>query len=644
MCGITGYYCFKSSDAPKLAVLKRMTDSMAHRGPDDAGYLQLGKVGLGHRRLSIIDLSKKGKQPLWDKEKRACISFNGEIYNFMDIKRPLEEKGYKFNSKTDTEVIVNAYLDEGISCLEKFNGMFAFALYDKEKDELYLARDRLGIKPLYYAMLDNGIVFGSEIKSILLFPGVKREPNLKAVSSYLSFRYVLGEETLFKGIKKLLPGHFLKIAGKRVEAKEYWRLNPRKNKRDKGAAYYRQKTEALLTKAVERRLVSDVPVGAFLSGGLDSSALVCLMSGLSKSKVKTFSIGFKEEGFNELPYAESVAKHCNTQHKEIVVSAENYFDTLKHLIKCKDLPLSVPNEVPLYLMSKELKKDITVVLSGEGADEIFMGYGRIFRSPFDFERLSVAQKLPLPLYRRFFRGLFEKYGKERFNSQLEHFLYNYSYFPLKEKKKIFNEKMDALVGEDEELTTQFEQIFDEAAGLPYYEKVSFVFEKMHLPGLLGRMDNSSMAASVEARVPFVDHELVEFMFSVPHKYKLVWNSLGSRIAALNKSSDEISEQLDTTKYILREIFRQRLPEEILVRKKQGFPVPLNQWFQKDFMDYAEEILLAKDAMIRAFIDQKKLRKWIGEKREKKPERFGQWLWMLINLEFWMQHYFGGRKK
>ncbi|MBL7147244.1 MAG: asparagine synthase (glutamine-hydrolyzing) [Nanoarchaeota archaeon] len=638
MCGITGVLDLKGKSKLSKKIAIDMTKVLKHRGPDDSGIFLDKGIFLGHRRLSIIDLSKNGHQPMSDKEKKIWITFNGEIYNFQEIKNILIQKGYKFFSKSDTETIINAYKEWGISCLERFNGMFAFALWDK--NELYLVRDRLGVKPLYYSVFDGKLIFASEIKSILAYPKFKRKPNLKAISSYLSYRYVLGEETLFENINQLLPGHFIKVKDGEIIKKEYWDIKLTLKKKDLGEKYYLKKIQNLVTSATKRRMISDVPLGAYLSGGLDSSVIVAIMSKLKTDRFKTFTVGFQEEGFNEFEYSKKVAEKCDVDHKEILLSCKDYIKTLKKLIKYKDLPLSVPNEVPLYLMSKELKKDITVVLSGEGADEVFGGYGRLFRSPFDYKRLKLREKLPNPIKKSLFKNLNKKYKHKKFSSELDHFLYLYSYFPFEEKKFLFNEEMNKLINNDENLKYIFNRYFNKCPKLSYYDKILYTFEKLHLPGLLGRVDNATMATSVEARPPFVDYELVEFLFSIPFKYKIKWKSLSSRIKSLTKTSDDISENLDITKYLLRKSFSGDLPGIILKRKKQGFPVPLDKWFKTELVAYAQNLLLRKDAKINEIIDQKNLKIWIENNLKfGKDKLFGQKLWMLLNVEFWMEEYF-----
>lgn len=636
MCGITGIYRYDGKHVSSR-VLNHMTSLLRHRGPDDGATKNLGKIGLGHRRLSIIDLSKKGRQPMPDHKKKVWITFNGEMYNYQEVKKELQQQGYHFSSKSDTEVILKGYQEWGIDTIGKFNGMFAFALYDSNKDELFLVRDRLGIKPLYYSIVNNTLIFASEIKAILAYPKFKKELNKKAVSSYLSYRYEIGEETPFRRIFKLLPGHYLHVKGRRTHVHQYYDI-PLTRKKVSSFSKSKKQLANLLNAAVKKRMISDVPVGAYLSGGLDSSIIVGLMSKHSKQPVKTFSIGFGEKKYNEFEYAKQVAERYKTNHKEIILPMKNYFQTMKKLIKFKDLPLSVPNEVAIFLLSKELKKDITVVLSGEGADELFSGYGRIFRSPLDYKKMKL-----FPLFFRKKLGLRRKYGSKQFKNRMDHFLHNYSYFPLEEKTFLFNDEMNNLIEEDNHLKAIFSKHFERSNKLSYHDQIGYVFEKVHLAGLLQRLDCPTMAASVEGRVPFVDHELVKFMFTVPQKHKLKWKSAKHSILSLFESSDDISEKRDVTKHVLRETFKHMLPESVIKRRKKGFPVPLDIWFRGPFITFAKKELLNKKAKIRVIMNQAHLEKWIDRNLEGKNPSFGQKLWMLLNLEYWLKTYFPSMK-
>jgi asparagine synthase (glutamine-hydrolysing) len=631
MCGILGIANFKDDLEISKQDFTKMLNSMQHRGPDDSDVSIEKNVILGHRRLSIIDLSSKGKQPMFDSKKDISIVFNGEIYNYMELKSELTRK-YKFSSKSDTEVIIYSYLEKGIDCVKDFNGMFSFALFDKKKNKLFIVRDRLGIKPLYYTTFNNNLIFSSEIKGILNFPSFKTSPNLQAISSYLSYRYVLGKETLFENIYKLLPGHYMEFSDNQLSIKEYWDIHPKKHLEDKGRDYYKKTLKNLLKKSVERRMISDVPVGAYLSGGLDSSIIAALMAQSSNKIHKVYTVTFNEDGYDEKKYAKLLADKYNLSLKEIKVTYDNYFETLTDLIKLKDSPLSVPNEIPIYLMSKILKEDITVVLSGEGADEIFNGYGRMMDCASDYYKLKFVNLLPISLKKLIFPSLSKFYKNEKFSSQLSHLLFKYNYFPLKEKEFIFNIDLN----KDKELKKELSSYFYKY-NLPYKRRISYFLEKIHLPGLLERLDTTTMAASVEGRVPFLDHELVEFSFTIPEKYKISWKNNSNKLKSLFLSGKDTSEILNDTKVILREAFKKDIPKEILERKKVGFPVPLDEWYDKDFFKKANSLLLNKDAKISSIINQDNLKIWF--KKYKHTKRFAQKVWMLVNLEIWLQEYF-----
>lgn len=580
MCGILGVINLDGKQNINKPKFRYLNNLLKHRGPDDSGILHEKEFSFGHRRLSIIDLSKKAKQPLYDHKKQVIITFNGEIYNFLKIKDELISKGHKFKSNSDTEVILEAYKEWGIKCVDRFNGMFAFGLYDKSKREFYLVRDRLGIKPVYYSKLNGKFIFCSELKGIINYPNFKKELNLEAVSCFLSFRHVLSNETYFKNVYQLEPGHYVKIKNNTESLHKYWDIDldklPKHLSKKK-----KQQFKNLIEDSITKCMISDVPLGAYLSGGLDSSIITTIMAKNSSEQIKTFTVKFKEKGFDETKYAKKVSKKINAKNIEINVSGKDYLKNMKKLIRYKDQPLGMHNEVALYLMAKKLKKYVTVVLSGEGADELFSGYGRLFRSPFDYKKIKLIEKLPR-YFREFLIKRFNLDKKILGKTELEHFLMNYSYFPLEEKNQIYNDKMKKETKNDIKLFELFRSKFNKAKKRSYYDKISYTFEKLHLPGLLLLMDSTSMAASVEVRVPFVDHRVVQESFKLPLNYKLRWKSLKDFLKGLSKPSSELSENNDTTKYILRELFNKELPKEVLERKKMVFPVPLNSWFKNDF--------------------------------------------------------------
>jgi asparagine synthase (glutamine-hydrolysing) len=384
-------------------------------------------------------------------------------------------------------------------------------------------------------------------------------------------------------------------------------------------------------------MIADVPIGAFLSGGVDSSIITALMSKNSQEPIKTFTIGFKDDRFNEFKYSNIIVNKFKTKHKEITLSGKNYIKTMKELIKYKDAPLSVPNEVPLYLMSKELKKSFTVVLSGEGADEIFGGYGRIFRSPYDYERIKNIDKLGLndvekeKISKRFIK----KYLQSSFDNELKHFIGIYSYTSFNDKEKLLHKSID-LECIEKKFFDKFMGYFNEIEDESYYNKLMYVFEKVHIVGLLHRVDTATMAASVEARVPFLDHRLVEFAFTIPVKYKLKWNSEKNESDSKTLMSDKISEIYDTPKYILKKSYEDIIPKKVLYRKKMGFPVPLSDLFGGSFNQYAKTLLLSKKAKLRNIYNIKNIEEWLDSDKVSIDHGLAMKIWMLVNIELFMK--------
>ena len=535
MCGIIGVL----GDLPGKDLFKRSRDAMSHRGPDDGGtYYSLNEnIALGHRRLSIIDTSSRGKQPLVSTDGNFVITFNGEIYNYRQLKEQINN--YEFKTETDTEVLLAAYIKWGVKCTEKIEGMFAFAIWDRRKGILFLCRDRLGIKPLYYHLKNEIFYFASEIKGILNLSKIKRELDFQGFIDYLSYRYPLGDRTLFRDIKSFPPGHYMIISNNRSpKVYKYWDLPVVIDKNDPGEAEVLENTEMLLKKSVQSHMISDVPIGAYLSGGLDSALLVGLMSSFSNDPINTFSIGFKEKGFNEFKYSREVAKKFKTNHNEYLLKSDDYLEFMTKVIRYKDSPLTTHNEISLHLLSKYLKKDATVVLSGDGADELFGGYGRIFRSGYDFDRIKKLQHYHNPDKDILVKNLMDKYKSFNFNTPIEHFMTQYPYLKLNEKRlllnrEIFNTSDDYLLNKE-----YFTKVFNKIQGLSTSEQYLYVFQQTHILGPLYRLDAATMAHSVEARVPFVDHKLIEYVSGLPLKYKLSWRSKKDKELSRVLNSDQ----------------------------------------------------------------------------------------------------------
>jgi asparagine synthase (glutamine-hydrolysing) len=641
MCGVAGIINTDNGPLSDAGIIRGMSDSMTHRGPDDSGVFMDDRVAFGHRRLKVIDLTEAARQPMSDAAGRAVIVFNGEIYNHLDLREGLSAKGHAFRSRSDTEVILNSYLEYGIGCVERLVGMFAFAVYDRRDGRVFLARDRLGVKPLYYASFDGRLIFASEIKGILRYPGFKRSPDLAGVSSYLSCRYPVGNGTMFEGISMLPAGHCMEVVGRSATTRKYWDLPIIERKEDLGEDYYVSRLRELVAESVGRRMASDVPIGAYLSGGLDSSIVVALMSRLGNAPVSTFTIGFEEDGFNEFQFAGLVSRMYGTDHREMVLTAEDYIAAMPGLIRHKDAPLGVANEPALYVMSREIKRRATVVLSGEGADEFFGGYGRIFRSPFDYERMRELQRNGVPAGDAFIAAMSENLGKRYggmvFKDELEHFLHLYQYMGWEEKTRFLSEGLIERLDNDVSLKEAFRREFDRTKGLDIYDRYMWVFEKFHLAGLLQRVDATTMAASVEARVPFVDHHaLVEFAMSIPFKYKIRWKSLLDELAASVHCSDRISERYDIPKYILKKAFEGDLPPEVVWRRKMGFPVPVHRWLGGEFNAFAREILLDDRARKRGVYNHASLEEALDDREAFNDHGFGLKTWMLLNLELWFR--------
>ena len=640
MCGISGLVNFKSGELD-VSPLKKMTQSIEHRGPDDFGYFNDKYVGFGFRRLSIIDVPN-GHQPMETEDKNYTIIFNGEIYNFKAIRANLKSHGYTFKTNSDTEVILFAFRHWGMDCVQKFNGMFAFAIYDKQAKKVYIVRDRLGIKPLYYAVVNDTVIFGSEMKVILQHPDFTRSANLKAISSYLTFRYPQGDSPVFDGMKRLMPGNIMEINERGFSISKYWEIPFFDKKEDLGEKYYLDRTEELLAEAVERRMISDVPLGALLSGGLDSSLIVANMCNYTPDQVKTYSIGFDEEGYNETHYAEMVAKHCGVDHLSLTLRQDDYIEQLHKTIIQKDAPLSIPHEIALLRICSELKKHTTVVISGEGADELFGGYGRVQRSPMDFKKINfVKNNLPSVMHRPLLKVMGAEGNLEKWmaiNSHMEHFFSVYNWLPFDEKWELFTDSMMDSINNDKSEIEYWQKDFDHVSDGDEYDRILYLFEKNHLSCLLDRLDTMSMAAGVEARVPFVDHELVEFASSIPIKYKMKWKSPLHQARSLFTNSFKASEHLDDSKYILRKLGSKLLPSEIVKRRKKGFPVPLDSWINNGMIDHAKEILLDSKTTNRGIFKHSQLENLLNNKQTLDYDFWGKKIWMLMNVEIWHREF------
>ncbi len=645
MCGIFGVIHFNNTNNDSKEYINKTIGLFRYRGPDQKGVYIDKRVSFGHVRLSIIDLSDNAIQPMMDHEKDFVIIFNGEIYNYMEIRKILLKKGYKFLSNSDTEVIINSFKEWGEEAVNKFNGMFSFALYNRKTGSVWVYRDRFGIKPLFFYFSNDKFIFSSEPRPIVYYLNKKFDVEPIAISSFFSFRYPLKDLSFFKGIKTLIPGHYIKVLDNRFEIKKYFTLKINSELEDKGENFYIHKIRELITTSVKRRMISDVPYGAYLSGGIDSSIIVSIMSKNSSFPIKTFTIGFKDRDFNEFYFARQISQHYSTEHYEIDVDFNDYIEAHEKISSMKGSPVGVPNEPLIYILSKYLKRYITVVLSGEGSDEIFGGYGRIFRSPDDFYKIKILNEIS-NRYKELLKNEFllklkskleKKYNQiELIDNPLKHFLSIYPYVQFRDKVKIFSADFLNEIKNDSLLIDIFREEFKTYNIKDLSLKYMIIFEKLHLPGLLLRLDNATMAASVEGRVPFVDHELVETVINIPTRYKIKWKSESHKFISQFKISDEISENYDIPKYILKKAFNKDIPEEIINRKKMGFPVPLEQWQNRYFKEKITELIIEnKRAKERGIYNLNGIKEMVKENRRE----FSRIIFSLVSLELWFNNYY-----
>jgi len=646
MCGICGEIDFIRSGI-RMDGLRRMCDVLAHRGPDDEGmvfikgnqYFEVKKsspglpngnvfeVGLGHRRLSIIDLSEAGHQPMCNENKTIWIVLNGEIYNFQDLRSELEKNGHLFKSKSDTETILHAYEQWGTECLNHLRGMFAFAIWDSNLQRLFMARDRLGKKPLVYFRQNGHFSFASEIKALLEIPGVERNVNASALHHYLTYQYVPSPDTIFEGIKKLPPAHYLlydRRGNLKIEC--YWRLHFDSSHQTKASVEElmdRIRTE--LEESVKLRLISDVPLGAFLSGGVDSSLIVGIMARLSGQPVKTFSIGFEEKEFDELSYARIVSDHFSTEHHEFIVKP-NAIEILPKLVWYYNEPFADSSAIPTYYVANLTKDFVKVVLTGDAGDENFAGYPRYLRSMWVASFTRIPEKLRrdlLPHFLRVFSGL---HWREKTLNRLADFMESLStdqaknyaeqikIFNTKEKENIYTNDFCKKVEENNPLDFLLSK-FQESDTENLLEQLLYVDMNSYLPeDLLVKMDIATMANSLEARVPFLDHKFMELVGEIPVHLKLRGTE---------------------SKFILKKAFKDLLPEAIFKRKKMGFGVPLSKWFRNELKEYVYEVLLDHKTLNRGYFRREGIERLLDDHISLRYDHSIR-IWALLFLEIWFR--------
>ncbi len=629
MCGIAGKISL-GSKIVSIPEIERMTDAIKHRGPDDGGaYLSPDKkVGLGHRRLAIIDLSPLGRQPMRYLD-RYEIVFNGEIYNFQEKRAELLRGGYAFTSHSDTEIILALFDKYREKCLEHLRGMFAFAIYDEHEKTLFAARDRVGKKPFKYFFDGNTFLFASELKAILTQPEYTREPDYEAIHHYLTLQYVPAPMTGFKGIKKLEPAHFLSLnlRTKELKKERYWKLDYSK-KLDLPESEWKKQILETLDEATRLRMIADVPIGAFLSGGIDSSAVVAMMAHHSEKPIKTFSIGFQEEKYNELPYARMIAKKFKTDHTEFIVEP-HAIEILPMLVKQYEEPYADSSALPTYLVSQLTREHVTVALNGDGGDENFAGYTRYaafqvsnFLDHFDFLNRIAGKPLTKFLARNIRNTFFERL--HRFSKSLsvdyrKRYLSYTAYFTNEQKSSLYTEEFKQQVWKDDTYDSIASR-FLESGSKNRTEQAVYADFVTYLPeALLTKVDIATMTVALEGRSPFLDHELLELTAKIPFNLKL--------------------KGFNNKKYILKEALRGIIPDEVMFRPKMGFGVPIDAWFRGELKDYARQKLLGGQLIQRNLFKESAIKK-ILDTHTSTRINFSPHIWALLTLELWFEEYFG----
>ncbi len=633
MCGICGIALSARSRRRVDALeLVRMRDTMTHRGPDDYGIFDEGRVGLAHRRLSIIDVAG-GHQPMHDDAGSLHIVYNGEIYNHPDLRASLERHGHRYRTRCDTETILRLYQEDGAQAVRRLRGMFAFAIWDSRREELFLARDHVGVKPLYYVHTDDGsLYFASEIKALLAARATAPQLNYDVLPDYLANHAPSGAATLFAGVRRLLPGHTLRWRDGAVEIQQYWDLSfarahdASRTERDLIADFGDRFSEA-----VRLQLMSDVPLGVFLSGGIDSASIVAVMSRLVQAPIKTFSVAFAEREANELAHARTVAAACRTDHHEVVVSPAEFFEALPKLVWHEDEPLAHPSSVALYFVARLASEHVKVVLTGEGSDELLAGYGRYARTLFNVRwGTHYHRVLPASLRRAARRVVEQLAPRSLACRKLERtfvcrapdlasiYFDNFAVFPRAMHAGLLTPAAKERMATPDPYRVMGDYL-TRSDGSTLLDRLLYVDTKTYLHELLMKQDQMSMAASIESRVPFLDHPLVEFAAGLPEQLKL---------------------RGFTTKRVLRESMKGVLPPSILARPKMGFPVPVGSWFRGQWRGMVTDLVLGERARARGVFNPGMVRRLVDEHIAGRAEHTER-LWALVNFELWLRRFVDG---
>ena len=625
MCGIAGFVNSGGAGADRV-ILERMTCAIAHRGPDEDGFYLKENVGLGMRRLSIIDVAG-GQQPMHNADGTKWIIYNGETYNYQELRADLDKRGHEFYTNSDTEAIVHLFDDHGPDCVNHLRGMFAFAIWDERDRSLFLARDRVGKKPLLYSHQPNGdLIFGSEFQALLQHPSISREVDHEAIDSYLSYLCVPAPLTAFRQIRKLEPGHWLRWKDGRIETQRYWQPDfSKKIKISEEEAV--EETTRLLRESTRLRMISEVPLGAFLSGGVDSSTVVALMAQESDQPVKTFSIGFEEQDFSELKYARRVAEHVGAEYNEFIVRP-NALEIIPTLVEHYGEPYADSSAIPTYYVSKETRKHVTVALNGDGGDESFAGYERyaamllaekynrvprFVRRPFVEAPLAL---LPTSELKRSRARDAKRFLKAANLPKVERYFRWNSTFTREAKKELYTADFAAQTS-GFDASNVLRSWFVNANGSGLLDAALLADQMTYLPNdLLVKVDIASMANSLEARSPFLDHKVIEFAASLPENLKM---------------------RRFETKSLLKKVAARLVPKEVVYRRKMGFGVPIGKWFRSEMKDFVRGVLLSERAMKRGIVRPEMLRRYVDEHTNAERDHAFQ-LWTLLMLELWFQRF------
>src|SRR5580658_180963 len=626
MCGIAGILEFGRGARANPAALREMCRVISHRGPDDEGFYSDGAAGIGMRRLSIVDVAG-GHQPISNEDGTLWIVYNGEIYNHLALREQMIARGHRYATHSDTETIIHLFEEYGADCVQHLRGMFAFAIWNRNTKTLFIARDRLGIKPLYYKLTPERLLFGSEIKAVLAHGGIRPEFNRAALPEYLAFGYLSGQKSFYDGILKLLPGYPLTVGPDvKPDIRQYWDLDASKPHESRDQTHYVQSYRELLEGAVNSHLMSDVPLGVFLSGGVDSSAVAALMTRIRREPVETFSVGYTEQTYSELPFARTVSDHIKSRHHEVLVSEQDFFGALPHLIWHEDEPIVWPSSVSLYFVARLARERVTVVLTGEGADETLAGYtryaftlknaamDRAYRSvvPGSVRRglrsaVATSSLLGATLRRKLEHTFLAKDGDSWPSFYFDNF---FSAFGEAEQNRL-------LTGEfarEAAPSTAYKNVIDywnNSSGA-MLQRLLYTDIKTYLVELLMKQDNMSMAASIESRVPFLDHELVEFAMRIPR---------------------EVQIQGLAGKRILKKAMQDLLPHSIVHRQKLGFPTPWSAWLDGPRLEIIQNFLLEPRSLERDLFKPESVERLFQEHRRRYRNHCDR-IWRLLNLELW----------